>query len=364
MDFRLPDDLLALQAEVREVAQRAAASESIREDSWIRGFSREFSRELGARGWLGMLLPREEGGHGRPPIERFVVTEALIEAGAPIGATWVGDRQIGPTLVEFGTPEQRRRFLPGIIDGTACWSIGLSEPDAGSDLAAIRTRATLDGDEWVIEGQKVWTSFAMDADYVYLVTRTDPEAPPHQGMSEIIVPFDTPGIEVKPIREATGEAHFNEVIFDGARVPAANLVGALNGSFKQVMRQLEHERAGIDRLMSNQAIYRDVLETVDTSDPLVRQRIADLEIGLRVGRMLVIREVLKQAPAGFSAATKVFCTELMQRIADFIASVHPESMVWGRRARAICYAPAYSIQGGTSEILRNVLAERVLGLPR
>jgi alkylation response protein AidB-like acyl-CoA dehydrogenase len=364
MDFRLSDELLTLQAEVRDVAQRAAAAETIREDSWIRGFSRAFSRELGERGWLGMVLPVEEGGHGRPPIERFIVTEALIEAGAPIGATWVGDRQIGPTLVEFGTPEQRQRFLPGIIDGTACWSIGLSEPDAGSDLAAVRTRATLDRDQWVIEGQKVWTSFARDADYVYLVTRTDPDAPPHRGMSEIIVPFDTPGIEVKPIPEATGEAHFNEVVFDGARVPTTNLVGALNGSFKQVMRQLEHERAGIDRLMSNQAIYRDALETVDTRDPAVRQRIADLEIGLRVGRMLVIREVLEQAPAGFSAATKVFCTELMQRIANFIASVHPESMIWGRRARAICYSPAYTIQGGTSEILRNVLAERVLGLPR
>ncbi len=311
-----------------------------------------------------MLLPVEEGGHGRPPIERFVVTEALIETGAPIGASWVGDRQIGPTLVEFGTPEQRRRFLPGIVDGTACWSIGLSEPDAGSDLAAVKTRAVLDGDEWVVEGAKVWTSFAADADFVYLVTRTDPEAPAHQGMSELIVPFDTPGIEVRPIREATGEAHFNEVLFDGARVPAANLVGALNGSFKQVMRQLEHERAGIDRLVSNQAIFRDTLEVIDTTDPLVRQEVAAIEIGLRIGRMLVIREVMHQAPKGFSAATKVFCTELMQRIATFVASVHPDSMVWGRRARAVCYAPAYTIQGGTSEILRNVLAERVLGLPR
>lgn len=270
-----------------------------------------------------MTLPVEVGGHGRSPLERFLVSEAMIAAGAPVAASFVGDRQIGPTLVEYGSEEQKRRFVPDIVAGRSCWSIGLSEPDAGSDLAAVRTRAVRDGAHWCINGRKIWTSFAADADFIYLVTRTDPDAPAHRGMSEIIVPLDTPGVSATPIVDMVGERHFCEVAFDDVRVPAENLVGELHGSWRQVMRQLEHERAGIDRLLSNFALYLDVRERADRADPLVRQDIAALEIGLRIGRLLVIRETVGQAPAGFSAATKVFCTELEQRIADFVSRVDP-----------------------------------------
>jgi len=364
MDFRLPRELLALQREARAVAGEAAAPLAVREDSWVCGFSKEFSRELGERGWLGMTLPVAVGGHGRTALERFVVTEALIEAGAPLGASWMGDRQIGPTLVRYGTPEQVERFVPGIVAGRDTWCIGMSEPDAGSDLASVRTRAVLEAGEWVVDGAKVWTSGAVDGDFLYVVARTDPDAPPHRGLSEIIVPLDTPGVTVRPIVDMTGARHFCEVLLESVRVPAGNLVGEPNGSWRQVMRQLEHERGGIDRLVSNAALYRDALERADTRDPVVRQRVADIHTRLVTGRFLVIREMIGQAPPGSSAVTKVFCTALEQEIAQFVASLSPDALLAGRRARAVCYAPAYTIQGGTSEILHNVIAERVLGLPR
>jgi alkylation response protein AidB-like acyl-CoA dehydrogenase len=364
MEFTFPPDIAALQREARKVAVAAAESLDVREDSWVNGFSRAFSLELGERGWLGMTLPREVGGHGRSPLERFVVTEALISAGAPIAASWLGDRQIGPTLVRYGTADQIRRFLPGILRGSATWCIGLSEPDAGSDLASVRTRATLEGDEWLIEGAKIWTSFAADGDFLYLIARTDPDAPAHRGMSEIVVPLDSPGVDVRRIVDLNGEAHFCEVVFDGARVPAGNLVGERNGSWRQVMRQLEHERGGIDRLVGNLALYLDTRDLADRRDRRVRQEIAAIESRLRVGRLMVMREAMGQAPAGYSAVVKVFCTEVEQRIAEFVSLVGPGALLSGRRARAVCYAPAYTIQGGTSLILRNVIGERLLGLPR
>ena len=242
MDFSLPPQLAALRDEAFEVGRNAAAAVEITEQSWIIGVDREFSRELARRGWLGMTWPVEVGGGGRPPLERAVVFEALITAGAPVAATWMADRQIGPTLLQFGDDEQRRRFLPGILDGTASWCIGMSEPDAGSDVAAVRTRAVADGDHFVVSGQKVWTSGAAEADWCYLVARTDPDAPPHKGLSELVVDMCSPGITVRRVVDITGNDHFCDVHFDEVRVPASHLVGTPNGIFRHVMRQLEHER--------------------------------------------------------------------------------------------------------------------------
>jgi alkylation response protein AidB-like acyl-CoA dehydrogenase len=365
MDFDWSPELLDLRREATEVAAAAVASLPVKEDSWLIGTSREFSLELAARGWLGMTWPTSEGGHGRTALERFVVFEALIGGGAPLATSWFADRQVGPTLLAFGTPEQRRRFLPDIIAGTSAWSIGMSEPDAGSDVASISTRAVRDGDHWVVDGAKIWTSGAVDADWCYLIARTDPDAPPHAGLSELVVDLHTPGITINPIEDMTGNRHFCEVVYDGVRVPAANLVGEENGSFRQVMRQMEHERGGIDRLVSNRALFDDIAPRADRDDPLVRQERAAIETGYRIGRHLVLREVLGQAPKGFSAVTKTFCTEFEQRVADFCARVAgPEAMISGRVARNLCYAPAYTIMGGTTSILRNIMGERILGLPR
>jgi alkylation response protein AidB-like acyl-CoA dehydrogenase len=370
MEFALPPELEALAVEAAEVGAKAAAELDVREDSWIIGHDRAFARELAARGWLGMTWPREHGGHERPAIERFVVFEQLISAGAPVAAAWFADRQMGPTLLQFGTDEQRARWLPGIVDGESIWAIGMSEPDAGSNVAGIRTRAERDGDVFIVNGQKIWTSGAADADWCYLIARTDPEAKPHEGLSEFVVDMHSEGVTVKPIIDMTGNRHFCEVFFEDVRVPSAHLVGVENGSFRQVMRQMEHERGGIDRLVSNRRLYLDCRAVTDTTDPVLRRELADIEMRFRIGRLLVLRETLGQAPPQFSAATKTFCTELEQQVAAFCARVVgagallAEPGLAGRVARNLCYAPAYTIMGGTTQILRNIIGERVLGLPR
>ena len=328
-----------------------------------------------------MTWPREVGGGGRTALERFVVYEALIAEGAPLASAYFADRQVGPTLLQFGTDGQRERWLPGILAGTSMWSIGMSEPDAGSDVASIRTRAepAADGSgDWVVDGSKIWTSGAAHADWCYLVARTDPDAPAHAGLSELVVDLAAPGVEVRPIVDQTRDHHFCEIHFDQVVVPAANLVGTPNGSFRQVMRQMEHERGGIDRLVSNHRLFRDCLPLAAHDDPLVRQEIAALETGYRLGRLLVLREVLGQAPKSFSAATKTFCTEHEQRVAAFCSAVlGVGATAWERPddaaaraglaervARGVVYSPAYTLMGGTTQILRTIIADRVLGLPR
>ena len=365
MDFEWSSELRTLRAQAEDVADKAVATFGVHDDAWINGYSRELSRELGERGWIGMTWPVEQGGGGHTALERFVVTETLIEKGAPIAASWFADRQMGPTLIAFGTDDQKQRFLPGILAGETGWCIGMSEPNSGSDLASLTTKAEHDGDTFVINGQKIWTSFGDTADYCYLICRTSNEGPPHAGISEIIVPLDSPGITIRPIEDMTTNRHFCEVWYEDVRVPVENLVGTENGSWKQTMRQLEHERGGIDRLLSNHALYLEAKQRADRSDRLVRQELAGLETGYKLGRLLVLRETLGQAPRSFSAATKTFCTEHEQRVADFVARTFgAEALLWGRAARGACYAPAYTIMGGTANVLRNIIGERVLGLPR
>jgi alkylation response protein AidB-like acyl-CoA dehydrogenase len=372
MDYVLPPELEALAGEARAVGRAAAdARQGSREDGWIVGHDPGFAAELASRGWLGMTWPVDAGGGGRSPIERFVVFEALIGEGAPVATAYFADRQIGPTLLQFGTRAQQARWLGDIVAGTSAWCIGMSEPDAGSDVASLRTRAVAAEGGWRVTGRKVWTSGAAHADWCYLIARTDPDAPPHAGLSELVVDMHAPGVEVRPIVDATGDRHFCEVTLDDVLVPADHLVGEPNGSFRQLMRQMEHERGGIDRLASNHRLHLDCAPLADRSDPRVRQELATLETGYRLGRLLVLREVLGQAPPSFSAATKTFCTEHEQRVAAFCgrvlgaaAQAWDEDELAARVARNLVYAPAYTLMGGTTQILRTILGERVLGLPR
>ena len=365
LDFSLDHELETLRKRAREVAADGVRRFGRFNDSWINGFSKEFAQVMADEGWIGMGWPKEHGGHERPPIERVIVAEEMISAGAPIAAMWFADRQMGPTLIAYGTADQQQEYLPKMLTGETTWCIGMSEPNAGSDLAALTTSARREGDHFVINGQKIWTSFGAVADYCYLICRTTSEGPPHRGISEIVVPMDTPGIEVRPITDMTTNRHFCEVYFTDARVPVENLVGVEGDAFKQTMRQLEHERGGIDRLVSNRALYDLALEQADLGDPVVRQEVAALETGYRVGRLLVYREVLRQAPAGFSAATKCFCTEHEWRVAQFVSRVlGPQAMVFDDIGQGLAYAPGYTIMGGTSDVMRNILGERVLGLPR
>ena len=365
MDFAWTSEQIELRARARAVAADGVERYGRHNDSWMNGYSKEFAKELAAHGWIGMTWPTEFGGGGQPPINRLIVGEEMIAAGAPIASMWFADRQMGPSLIAYGTADQQAEFLPPMLAGEVTWCIGMSEPDSGSDLASLGTMAVRDGDDYVVNGQKIWTSFGADADYCYLICRTSADGPPHRGISEIIVPMDLPGIEARQITDMTTNRHFCEVFFTDVRVPAANLVGVEGNAFKQTMRQLEHERGGIDRLVSNKALFDMAVERADRTDPRVRQRIADLEIGYRLGRILVTRETLRQAPAGFSAATKCFCTEHEQRVADFVAEVFgADATLWTDVTQGLAYGPGYTIMGGTSNIMRNILGERVLGLPR
>ncbi|MDG1267077.1 MAG: acyl-CoA dehydrogenase family protein [Ilumatobacter sp.] len=365
MNFSWTSEQVKLRMHARTVAANAVEQYGRHNDSWINGFSKGFAKEMAAHGWIGMTWPTEYGGGGRPDIDRLIVGEELIAAGAPVAAMWFADRQMGPTLINYGTADQQAEFLPGILSGDTTWCIGMSEPDSGSDLASLATSAVRVGDDFIINGQKIWTSFGESADYCYLICRTDVSGPPHRGISEVIVPMDTPGIEVRPITDMTTNRHFCEVWFSDVRVSAANLVGVEGSAFKQTMAQLEHERGGIDRLVSNRALYELAREHVDRTDPVTRQEMAKIETGYTLGRILVTREVLRQAPRGFSAATKCFCTEHEQAVASFVArALGAEAMLWNGVGRGLAYDPAYTIMGGTSDIMRNILGERVLGLPR
>jgi alkylation response protein AidB-like acyl-CoA dehydrogenase len=219
MDFSWTPEQVELREHARKIAEDAVVRYGRHNDAWMNGYSKEFSKELGSHGYIGMTWPKEFGGGGRPAIDRLIVGEEMIKAGAPIAASWFGDRQMGPTLMSYGTPEQQAKFLPGILAGEDTWCIGMSEPNAGSDLASLKTSAVLDGDEWVINGQKIWTSFGAVAEYCYLICRTSNDGPPHAGISEIVVPMNTPGIEAREIQDMTTNRHFCEVFFTDVRVP-------------------------------------------------------------------------------------------------------------------------------------------------
>ena len=384
MDFRPTPEQARLRAEVCAFLadDPAPGRQPFAEDGWITGFDRDFSRRLGERGWIGLTWPRRYGGAGRSYLERLIVTEELLLAGAPVAAHWFGDRQIGPSLLAHGSDEQRDELLPAITRGEISFCVGMSEPGAGSDLASLTTRADRDGDDFVIRGQKIWTSFAGEAEYCYLVARTDPDSERHKGISELLLPMDAPGIKVAPIRDMVGEQHFGEVFFDDVRVPASSLIGVENRGFYQIMEQLDYERSGIERLISNAPLWRDALrlarERGQTKDPVLRQQLADLEIGVAAGRGLIYRVAAMlsegSTPNHEAALAKTFCTSLEQRIAELVAQMlgpasqllhgDPHAALGGRAARSLLYAPAYTIQGGTNNILRNIIAERGLGLPR
>jgi alkylation response protein AidB-like acyl-CoA dehydrogenase len=383
VDFRLTPEQEAFRREVEEFLARELPAErrEIREDGWVTGFSREFSRKLGARGWIGLTWPRRYGGQERSPLDRLVLTETLLLAGAPVAAHWLGDRQVGPALLAHGSEAQKAFFLPCIARGEIVFCVGMSEPAAGSDLAATSTLAVEDGEGFVIRGQKVWTSFAHQAEYCYLVARTNPEAPKHRGLSELVVDMRTPGITVRPLLDMVGEHHFNEVFFDEVRVPRTALVGVKDRGWQQIVAQLDFERGGIERVLSNYPLFQDALAWARaaglTRDPRVRDRLARLHIELHAARLLVYRTAWRlsrgERPTWETALTKRIGTELEQEIAEAVLGLFgpagllmpgaPGAPLGGRAARAALYAPAYTIQGGTANILRNIIAIRGLGLP-
>ncbi|MEV4257466.1 acyl-CoA dehydrogenase family protein, partial [Spirillospora sp. NPDC049652] len=318
---------------------------------------------LGARGWLGLTLPAEYGGHGRSALERFVVIEELLAAGAPVAAHWIADRQMGPSLLANGTEEQRRRFLPAIARGECFFAIGMSEPDAGSDLASVRTRAERADGGWRLTGTKVWTSGAHLAHAIVVLARSTPGATRHEGLSQFVVELPSEGVTVRPILGLAGEHHFNEVVFDGAR---AELLGAEGDGWRQVTAELAYERSGPERFLSTFALVR-----------LVCSLAPGVASGRLLGRLWALRQA-SLAVAGALAAgrtpdleaalVKDLGTRFEREVIDVAreqlgAEPDPASPDLASRllAQAIVQAPGFTLRGGTNEILRGIVA-RGLGV--
>lgn len=387
MDFKWTQAQEEFRQEVRGFLEKELADGTFTpvEDGWSIGYSSEFSRKLGVKGWIGFSWPKQHGGQGRSYLDRLILTEELLGYGAPAAFHWLGDRQVGPALIAYGSEQQKANLLPRIARGEISFCLGMSEPGAGSDLASVQTRATQDGDDFIISGQKVWTTYAHVADFCYLVARTNPNAPKHRGISEFIVDMRLPGISIRPVIDVTGAHQFNEVFFDEVRVPSTCLIGERDRGWYQIASQLDYERSGIERLMSNYRLFRDILEYAKqaqkggrrpASDPLLRHKLADLEIEFETGRLLTYRVawLLSQGkiPNYEAAMAKAFCTAFEQHLADVatqILGLHGQlatgskwALLGGRAAGAYIYAPAYGIAGGTWEILRSIVATRGLGL--
>jgi alkylation response protein AidB-like acyl-CoA dehydrogenase len=359
-------------------AERTAGTFEPRVDAWLSGVDPAFSRRLGERGWLGMTWPRRYGGHERSAMERYAVTEELLAAGAPVAAHWIADRQSGPNLLRYGTEEQRQRLLPRIAAGECFFVIGMSEPDSGSDLASVRTRAarTADGD-WVVNGAKVWTSNAHHAHYGIVLVRTGPagEGPRgrHQGLSQLLVDLSLPGISINPIRILDGGHHFNEVVFDDVVVPGNMLLGAEGDGWRQVTAELAFERSGPERFLSTYPLLAEFARRVAAdADPAAVAALGRLAARLLALRQLSVRIAaaldrgeLPDIPAALvkdvGTTFEADVIDEIRRVVAVVPSLDSTDPLARALAQAQLHAPGYTLRGGTNEILRGIVA-RGLGL--
>ena len=345
-----------------------------------------WERALGAAGWIGIGWPEEYGGRGLSLTRQVIFYEEYARAHGPGRVGIVGEGLLGPTIVHFGSEEQKRRFLPGILDGTVIWCQGYSEPDAGSDLANVATRADLvtgtDGaDEWVIDGQKVWTSLAHCSDWCFVLCRTDRDAPKHRGLSYLLVEMNQPGIEIRPIVQITGTSEFNEVFFDGARTAAENIVGDVNGGWRVAMGTLAFERGA--STLGQQLEFENELDTIlgqakqrgCADDPVLRQRLADAWIALKIMRYNALRSMtaLERAEmTPLSSVHKLYWATLHRALGELAVTVlGPDGEIadgapyeLSAAQRMFLWSRADTIYGGSNQIQRNVIGERVLGLPK
>lgn len=344
-------------------------------DAWIAGFSSEFSKKLGEKGWLGVTVPKKYGGQGGTNLERYVITEELLAVGAPVAAHWVADRQTAPLLLRYGTEEQKQEFLPKICRGEIYFSIGLSEPNAGSDLAAIATRAEKKGNEYILNGQKIWTSGAHLNDYMIVLCRTEPksEKNKYEGMSQILVDLKAAGVTIRPIISMTGEHHFNEVFFEDVRVPENMIIGEIGNGWDQGMAELAYERSGPERFLSTFPLFDAVINILKEKSDAV----ADAQIGRLVSQLWTLRKMslgvaalLEQGETPNVAASLVkdLGTKFEKDIADTARLlIESEPSMSSRNhyevllARAILQTPGFTLRGGTTEILRSIVS-RGLGV--
>ncbi|KHO27969.1 acyl-CoA dehydrogenase [Mycolicibacterium setense] len=362
-------DLGLLRAEVREflAGQLAAGAFRPSVDSWLCGWDEDFTAALARRGWLGMTVPKEYGGHGRSFHERFVVTEELLAAGAPVAAHWIADRQIVPSLLKYGTEQQKSEFLPRIVRGECFFGIGMSEPDSGSDLASVRTRGVRVEGGWSITGTKVWTSGAHRAHAFIVLARTEPVDPSHRhdGLSQFIVDLHAPGVDVRPIISMNGGHHFNEVVLDEVFVPDAMVFGTIGQGWAQVTSELSFERSGPERFLSTFPLLAHAVESTSAEPGLGRliARVAGLH-----HMSTAVADALQRGenPDVSAAVVKVLGTTVEGDIAEFAdqqtGDNTPPDAVWADLvATAVDQRPGFTLRGGTNEVLRGVIA-RGLGM--
>jgi alkylation response protein AidB-like acyl-CoA dehydrogenase len=366
--------LTELRHEVREFLDEQIADGVFvpHVDTWLTRWDRAFSRELGRRGWLGMTIPEEYGGHGRSFLERFVVTEELLVVGAPVAAPWIADRQIGPSLLKYGTEEQKRCFLPRIATGELVFAIGMSEPDSGSDLASVRTRAErdeLDGQGgWRLTGTKVWTSGAHVADAFFALARSAPVDPAdrHAGLSQFIVDLHAPGVQIRPIVSMSGDHHFNEVHLDGVFIPDDRVLGEIGQGWEQVTSELAFERSGPERFLSTFQLLAEAAQAMGEGrlpqHPGLGRHVARV-VGLHQLSFAVSTALERHEPADTAAAVvKVLGTTEEGDIADFVDTltatgwIDEDERLFRLLHAAILQRPGFTLRGGTNEILRGVIA--------
>jgi alkylation response protein AidB-like acyl-CoA dehydrogenase len=407
MDLKYPPEAEQFRKEIRSWLEDNLPDGWFDEDFELRGeererFNREWPGKLFEGGWICAGWPREYGGKGLSIMENVVLSEEFARAGAPLRADFFGDTLVGPTLLQWGTEEQKREFLPKILSGQIRWCQGFSEPDSGSDLASLKTTAVLDGEEWVVTGQKVWTTQAQYADYIFLLARTDPNATKHKGISYLLVPMKQPGVEVRPIVQPDGTAEFNEVFFDGARCPKENVVGGLNNGWQVANTTLGFERGSsattsYRRFEKEWEFLRDrAQETGAISDPVIRQRLMKCYTTCQIMKVNGWRS-LTAAVHGKGRDTGVAALAASNKM--FWSEYHRDQMelamdIWGMDGQILSgsevveswpgvqrmagrdsypvtpllqsffFSRSETIWGGTAEIQRNIVGERVLGLPR
>jgi acyl-CoA dehydrogenase len=381
----LPAGAAELRSQVRQFlsAERTAGRFVPACDAWLSGWDESFSRRLAEHGWVGMTIPREYGGHGRSALERYVVVEELLAAGAPVAAHWVSDRQVGPNLLRYGSEPLKRRYLPAIAQGACYFAIGLSEPDAGSDLAAVRTTGTRTDGGWTVSGTKIWTSGAHRAHALIALLRTGPPdgRQRHVGLSQLLIELDQPGVTIRPIISMTGEHHFNEVVFDGVFVPDEQVVGTIGDGWAQVTSELAYERSGPERLLSTFVLLDTLVgELAARSGDLRSDDLGSDDLGAAgavgqvVSRLWACRQMslavagalaAGEAPEIAAALVKDVGTRLESEIIEVARMLtatlriepDPEgSGMAGLLAHAVLHAPGFTLRGGTNEILRGIVA--------
>lgn len=370
------NDLVGLRNAVRNFLDSQLAEKRFvpQCDSWLSGWNESFTRNLADQGWVGMTIPAQYGGAGRSFIERYVVTEELLAAGAPVAAHWIADRQIAPALLRYGTERQREDLLPKIARGEFFFALGMSEPDAGSDLASVQLRATRANGGWVLRGTKIWTSGAHRAHAIMALARTARLTDDRrQGLSQFIVPTSAPGLTIRPIPLLTKEHHFNEVFFDDVFVPEANILGVEGEGWNQVTNELAFERSGPERFLSSYPLLTHVADKiVDRANPE-----SHAAVGTAIARLVALRELSQDVASKLNdgqevgeraALVKDIGTRFERDVIDLarttldiepdLASPDDQTRLL---AQAILHAPGFTIRGGTNEILRGVIA-RSLGL--